>query len=330
MSKRQTITLIIISLIVLAMSFVLSIIAGSTYISPIKAVQALFSSPNSSSVSRIIHYVRLPRTLAALLAGLSLSVSGVIIQAVLNNSLAAPNIIGVNAGAGFTTLLIIGIFPGMTGYIPIAAIAGALLTSLLIYGIACRTGASRITITLAGIAISSMLTAGMNTIKTFYPDSLYNASTFLIGGFMGVSMSNIGLSWILILIGIIIAFLLAKDIDLLLLGDSTAKSLGMNVTFMRFILLIIASLLAGSAVSFSGLLGFVGLIIPHIVRKITGNNHRLLIPVSALWGGIFVMICDVISRCLFAPYELPVGIVLSLLGAPFFLFLILQKKRGTM
>ena len=124
------------------------------------------------------------------------------------------------------------------------------------------------------------------------------------------------------------AFVLAKDIDLLMLGDTTARSLGMNVTALRFVLLVIASLLAGCAVSFAGLLGFVGLIIPHIVRQLVGTNHRIVIPLGVLMGGSFVLICDLISRCLFAPYEIPVGIILSLLGAPFFLFLILGRRRG--
>lgn len=324
----KTHLILILCALLLAVSFAASILLGSTSISLHTFFNDLSQHNWNSPTFRIISYVRMPRAIAAALSGMALAVSGVIIQAVLNNSLAAPNIIGVNSGAGFFTLLIIAAFPGHYMLLPVAAIGGALFASLLIYGIAAKTGASKITITLSGIAISSILSAGMNTIKTLSPDSLYNANTFLIGGLFGVSYKNISYTWILILLGILIVILLGKDIDLLLLGDETAKSLGMNVRLLRFLLLVIASVLAGCAVSFSGLLGFVGLIIPHIVRRLVGNNHRIVIPVSMLGGASFVLICDLISRCIFAPYELPVGILLSFLGGPFFLFLILTRKRG--
>ena len=324
--RRKNIMIITGAALLLLVCVLLGLSLGSVKVSPLD----FLTGKIDSKAYRIIRYVRLPRVTAAILSGMALSVSGVIIQAVLNNSLAAPNIIGVNAGAGFTTLLIMGAFPKLYSFAPAAAVTGALLASIFIFCLARKTGASRMTITLAGIAVSNLLTAGMNTIKTFFPDTVYNAGTFLIGGFSGVSFRNIGFSWIAIIIGILAAFVLAKDIDILMLGETTAKSLGMNVTLLRFVLLIIASLLAGCAVSFSGLLGFVGLIVPHIVRILVGNSHRLVIPVSVLGGASFVLICDIISRTAFAPYEIPVGIILSLLGAPFFLFLILRKKRGAM
>ena len=328
-SGKNSFVLILV-ILMLAVSFIASILFGSTNISFHTFINDLINGNTHSPAFRIIYYVRLPRAIAAMLSGMALSVSGVIIQAVLNNSLAAPNIIGVNSGAGFFVLLIIGIFPSHFELLPIASILGALLATLFIYGIATKTGASRMTITLSGIAVSSILTAGMNTIKTFYPDSLYNASTFLIGGFFGISYQNISYSWIIILIGVLFTLIMAKDIDVLLLGEDTAKSLGMNIKGFRFLLLILASVLAGCAVSFSGLLGFIGLIIPHVVRRIVGTSHRIVILVSMFLGAAFVLICDLISRCLYAPFELPVGILLSLIGGPFFLYLILSKKRSVM
>jgi iron complex transport system permease protein len=319
---------IFLAIMVLAFSLFASIIFGSTKVSLSHFFTDVIRGNTASCDYRIIYYVRLPRALAGALAGMALAVSGVIIQAVLHNSLASPNIIGVNSSAGFFSLLIIGIFPGHLELLPIAAIGGALLAIFLVYCIAAKTGSSRITLTLSGIAISSIFTAGMNTVKTFFPDTLYNASTFLMGGFYGVSYKNIGYTWILILGGITLACMLSKEMDLLMLGDLTAKSLGMNLLLYRFILLTIASILAGCAVSFSGLIGFVGLIIPHMVRWLIGNGHRLLIIVSMAYGASFVLLCDLISRCLFAPFELPVGIILSFLGGPFFLILILSKKRG--
>ncbi len=326
--QRRNLILLCLFSILLLFSFLCNILFGATNVSLSGFLDALRSGNHSSYAYRIIFYVRLPRALAALLSGMALAVSGVIIQAVLGNPLAAPNIIGVNAGSGFAALLIIGIFPQALSIMPFAAIAGALMTSLLIYLIAARTGAGKVTITLAGIAISSILTAGMNTIKTIYPDSLYNSSSFLIGGFSGIGFKNISFTWILIAIGICLALMLAQKIDILSLGDVSAKSLGINIGFLRFVLIMIASILAGSAVSFSGLLGFVGLIVPHIARRLVGNRHIMLIPVSILCGASFVLLCDLISRLLFAPYELPVGIIMSLIGGPFFLFLLLQKKGG--
>lgn len=311
-----------------ALAFLLSLLVGAADISVADSVSAMLQGDWADPGCRILFFVRLPRSLAALLSGAALAVSGVVIQNVLNNALAAPNIIGVNAGAGFSVLLILAVFPAAAGLIPIAAFLGALAASLLIYALAARTGASRVTITLAGVAMSSIFTAGSNALKTFFPDTIYNASTFLIGGFSGIAWRNLTPAWWVILLGLLLAVLLSGNMDVLALGDETARSLGMAVRPMRFLLLLTASLLAGSAVSFSGLLGFVGLIVPHILRRFVGQRHRLLVPLSAFGGAVFVLLCDTLSRTLFAPYEIPVGILLSLLGGPFFLFLLLTRKGG--
>jgi len=263
-----------------------------------------------------------------MVSGAALAVSGVLLQNVLNNALAAPNIIGVNAGAGFAVLFLLAVFPTAIAFLPFAAFLGALFASLLIYAVAAKSGASRTTITLAGVALSSVFTAGSNAIKTFFPDTIYNSSSFFIGGFSGIAYKNLTPAWIAILLGLLLAVLFSGEMDVLSLGDETAQSLGMRVQGTRFLLLMTASLLAGGAVSFSGLLGFVGLIVPHILRHFIGARHRILVPLSALFGASFVLLCDTLSRTLFSPYEIPVGIVLSLLGGPFFLFLIVRKKGG--
>ena len=272
--------------------------------------------------------MRLPRAFAAVLAGSALAVSGAIIQAVLNNAMAAPNIIGVNSGAGLAVTLLVAVNPAAVSYLPYAAFFGALAACLCIYAIAARTGASRMTITLVGITISSILTAGINTVKTVFPDSLYNSNAFLVGGISGVSMARLNPACWLIGLGLVCAWLMAKDTDVLNLGEETAGSLGMNVKVTRFLLLLLASVLAGSAVSFAGLLGFVGLLAPHICRRFVGGAHQRLIPACALGGATLVLLCDLAARLLFAPYELPVGIILSLVGGPFFLMLILVQRKS--
>lgn len=315
------------ALFLLVFSFVLSLCVGSAQISIREAVSAL-QNGSLTPDSRILFYVRLPRALAAVLSGAALAVSGVLLQNVLNNALAAPNIIGVNAGAGFAVLFLLAVFPAATAFLPFAAFLGALFASLLIYAVAAKSGASRTTITLAGVALSSVFAAGSNAIKTFFPDTIYNSSSFFIGGFSGIAYQNLTPAWVAILLGLLLAVLFSGEMDVLSLGDETAQSLGMRVQGTRFLLLMTASLLAGGAVSFSGLLGFVGLIVPHILRHFIGARHRILVPLSALFGASFVLLCDTLSRTLFSPYEIPVGIVLSLLGGPFFLFLIVRKKGG--
>lgn len=327
-NKRRAAWLFPALLLALVLSFLLSLSVGAADISLTGAFRALSAGDVGSADYRILFFVRLPRAAAALLSGAALAVSGVILQNVLNNALAAPNIIGVNAGAGFAVLLLISLFPEAVAVLPLAAFLGALSASLLVYAVAAKTGASRSTITLAGVAIGSIFSAGGNALKTFFPDAIYNANAFFIGGFSGVSFRNLFPAWLVILLGLLLAVLLSGDMDVLALGDETACALGMRTKPMRFFLLVIASLLAGGAVSFSGLLGFVGLLVPHILRRFTGARHRVLVPLSMLGGAVFVLLSDTLSRTLFAPYEIPVGILLALLGGPFFIFLLLTRKGG--
>lgn len=282
----------------------------------------------SSPQSRILLYVRLPRVCASMLSGAALAASGMLIQAVLRNPLASPNVIGVNAGAGFFTFLAMAALPGVRGAAQLGAFLGALIAVLVVLGVS--AGAGRLTIILSGVAVSSIFTAGINTVKTFFPDTLYNGSSFLIGGFSGVSLSDLSPAWAMILPALGAAVLLGGRADLLGLGEDGARSLGLNVGLTRSLLIILSCVLAGCAVSFSGLLSFVGLLAPHMVRRLfkeAKTSHRLLLPAAALLGGGFVTLCDLLSRTLFAPYELPVGILLSFVGGPFFLTLLLRERR---
>ena len=282
----------------------------------------------SSPAARIVRYIRLPRVLAAMLAGAALAASGVLIQGVLGNPLAGPNVIGVNAGAGFFTLLCACLLPSAATLLPAAAFAGALLTSLIILLLSVRMGASRITVVLAGVAISSIFSAGSDLITTLSPDTTLGMSAFMIGGFADVSTARLRTATLYILPALAISLLLAGDLDVLALGDEVAASLGLRVRRTRVLLLAFASVLAGAAVSFAGLLGFVGLIVPHAVRRAVGGEHRQLLPLSMLGGALFTLLCDTAARTLFSPYEVPVGILLSLVGGPFFLFLLLRNRKG--
>ena len=302
----------------LVLSAGLGAAVGSTPIHLPAALSELLRGEAASPAARILLHVRLPRVCASLLCGAALSVSGMLIQAVLSNALASPNVIGVNAGAGFCTFLAMALAPGSPGAAPVGAFFGALCATLIVYAVAAGAGAGKLTIILAGVAVSSVFTAGINTIKTFFPDTLYNGSTFLIGGFSGVAFGDISPAWGMILPALALAFLLARPTDVLCLGEETAHTLGLRVGATRFGLILIACVLAGAAVSFSGLVGFVGLLCPHIVRRLFGEGrHRVLLPAAALLGASFVTLCDLLSRVLFSPFEIPVGILLSFLGGPF-------------
>lgn len=314
-------------LFVFIVCVLLGLMLGSTAADMGAGLKAALAGERTSAEYRVLMYVRLPRVLGAVLSGAALAAAGVLIQAVLNNAMAAPNIIGVNSGAGLAATLLIALSPASLKLLPLAAFLGALAACLCIYAIALKTGASRLTITLVGISISSILSAGINTVKTLFPDSILNANAFLVGGLSGVSMARLIPAGLMIAPALVLACFFARDVDVLSLGEETAEGLGMNVKLSRFAFLVLASVLAGSAVSFAGLLGFVGLLSPHIARRFVGGRHRYLLPFSAFLGACLVLLCDLLGRLLFAPYELPVGIILSFVGGPFFLTLILGQRR---
>ncbi|MGI6562091.1 MAG: FecCD family ABC transporter permease [Clostridia bacterium] len=326
--KGYCVLLIVILAILLVIGMFLSTSIGSVKIPLSEIVTSIRSGDRTLKAYIIIMFVRIPRTLAAVLAGCALSVSGAVLQSVLNNSLASPNVIGVNSGAGLFTVLIAAFFPASLHLATPAAFAGALLAVFSVYFIARKTGASKTTIVLSGVAVSSFIGAITDTLLTLKPDTVFARTAFLIGGFSGITMEKIRFAGIWIVIAMVIAFLMSRDMNVLMLGDESARSLGLNTGRVRFVCMILSALLAGSAVSFAGQIGFVGLIVPHTARIFTGQDNRILLPVSALLGGIFVLMCDLLARILFAPFEIPAGIIMSFLGGPFFIYLLIKAKKG--
>ena len=300
---------------------------GSVTVSPADMVDFLMGKGNEA-VSRIFLYSRLPRTCAAMLAGAALAVSGAVIQTVLNNPLASPGIIGVNAGAGLAVAILCAVLPAAQRFSPLAAMAGALTAVLIVLGLTEYTGASRRTLVLAGVAIANLFSAGIDAVVTFVPEALTGVTDFRIGGFSGVTMSRLTLPSVLILASLLLVLSLTPQLDILALGSDTAASLGLNVRPVRFVLLLLSAALAGAAVSFAGLLGFAGLIVPHAMRRLAGEESLPLVAASALGGAFFVTVCDLISRLLFAPFELPVGVILAFAGVPFFIWLLFRQRGG--
>ncbi len=317
-------------LLVMAVTFIITILVslgkGAVQVGVSEIIDALFLEEVTTN-SQIIWNVRLPRTVAAILVGVALSLSGAILQGVMRNPLAGPNIIGVSAGGGFFGLLILIIFPNYFFLVPVGAFIGALSATTIIYLLAWKEGVMPSRLILAGVAISSIFGAGNNALMIFYPERVSGVLGFMVGGLSAITWRDVSMVYPFILTGIAVALLLPGKLNILLLGDEVATGLGMRVERTRLFAIVISSLLAGAAVSVVGMLGFVGLMVPHITRLFLGSDYRYLIPGSMLMGGTILLLCDTIARVLFAPMEIPVGIIMSALGAPFFLYL-LRKGKG--
>lgn len=315
-----------ILLFVFTIAFFLSIANGVLDLSPREIIRILLLKENFTHF-QIIWNIRMPRTLVAALVGISLSLSGVILQGIMRNSLAGPNIIGVSSGAGFLGLLILIVFPDYYYLLPLASFSGALLATLIVYSLAWRQGGQPSRLILAGVAVSSIFSAGSNTLMTFYPEKVSGAIGFMVGGLSSISWLDFKMILPYASLGILAAFLLPNRLNVLGLGDDIARGLGLDVEKTRFLFIILSSLLAGAAVSVVGLLGFVGLIVPHMARLLIGSDYRYLFPASMLLGGSTLMLADTLARTIFAPMEIPVGIIMAVVGGPFFLY-ILNRKEG--
>lgn len=305
-------------------SVLLSLCLGAADLTLHELWQALKDGP-SGTAGYIFWYSRLPRTCACLLAGTALSLAGCILQSVLGNKLASPGIIGVNAGAGLAVTVCCAI-GALSGWIvSVASFGGAMFAVLIVVWLAKKKGASRSTVILAGVAMNSILGALRDAVTVLVPETAMLSNEFRVGTFSSVVLARLIPAGILIVIAIVLVITLCNELDVLSLGEETAGSLGMPVKKVRILFMILAAILAGASVSFAGLLGFVGLLIPHVARKFVGGESRYLLPASGLFGAGFVTLCDLASRTLFTPYELPVGILMSVFGGPFFLFLLLKK-----
>lgn len=305
----------------------LSLCLGAARLSLEELYRAILAGPRDTA-GFIFWYVRLPRTAGCLLSGAALAAAGMVIQTVLHNKLASPGIIGVNAGAGLavTVCCAAGLLNGWA--VAGSAFLGAMVTVLLILYVAKRAGSSRTTVILGGVAVNAILNALSEGITTLVPEIGMMTADFRVGGFGAVSHLRLIPAGILIVAALVALLLLRNELEVLSLGEETARSLGMETGKMRTLFLVLCAMLSGSAVSIAGLLGFVGLIVPHACRKILGSQCSGLLPMCALCGGAFVTACDLAARLAFAPYELPVGILLSVLGGPFFLMLLMKRKGG--
>ncbi len=278
----------------------------------------------------IILHIRLPRILLAVLVGAALAAAGTMMQGLFKNPMADPFIIGISSGAAaaVSATIVLGIVIFGRYTIPIMAFLGATTAAFVVYNIA-RVGEKVPveTLLLSGIAVGAFLSAITSFMIFLAGEDLHHIIFWMMGGFWAANWEQVKLISPLICIGIVIIYFFAKDLNVMLLGEEPAQHLGISVESFKKIMLIFASLITAAAVSFSGLIGFVGLIIPHIVRILTGPDHRILLPASALVGAIFLAWADTLARTIMAPAELPVGIITALFGAPFFVYLLRTRKR---
>ncbi|KAM3096892.1 FecCD family ABC transporter permease [Phormidesmis sp. 146-35] len=312
-------------------AIVLNVGRGEYPIAVLDIVKTLFGvNTGNPDHAFVIQTLRLPRTLVAFMVGVALSISGTIFQGLTRNALADPSIIGINTGASLAAVSVIVLFPEAPVYaLPFSAFGGAAVMAALIYGLAWNGGSSPILLILMGIGLSAIASAFTSLLITF--GSIYDVSQALVwlaGSVYGRTWEQVVsfLPWLIVLVPA--AFGLARHLNVLNLGEDMAKGLGSRVEWQRGLLVMVAVGLAGASVATAGTIGFVGLIAPHVGRQIVGNRHEGLLPISALIGGVLVVLADFVGRTVFAPIELPCGVITAAIGAPFFLYLLIRNRRS--
>ncbi len=280
----------------------------------------------------IVLQIRMPRIAAGVIVGIALATAGAAMQGLFRNPMADPYIIGVSSGAslGAVSAIVLGVSTALGGHIvPIAAFIGAAAAAFLVYSISRIGGRVPVeTLLLSGIAIASFLSALTSLLVYSAGSDMHKVIFWIMGGLWSRTWDHVFMAAPWIMIGSIIIYFFARDLNVMLLGDESAHQMGVSVETVKKILLGSSALIAAAAVSISGIIGFVGLIIPHIMRLIVGPDHRILIPASALMGGIFLVFTDTVARTVIAPVELPVGIITAMFGAPFFIYLLRNKGKA--
>lgn len=316
---------ILLAVIFLA-AVVAALFAGNRSIS-FGQIMSVLAGKGSDAQRIIVYKVRIPRIIAASAAGAALSVSGYLLQSSLNNKLASPGILGINNGAGMFVLFYACLFPYRYGGKCIAAFAGAILVTMLIYLLTARGGISRTSVILSGVAVSALCLSVIDMIIFLKPETVADRAAFQLGGFAALNISSVYMAVPVIVICLAIAVLLAPALDLMALGDEVAFGLGLDVRTYRILSIVCAAVLSGAAVSMCGIIGFLGLIVPNVVRLFSGEKSRPAIAYCIAAGAAFLLAGDTLGKVLAFPYELPCGLFLSLIGAPFLLWMLLKNKK---
>ncbi len=327
-AKRTCWIILLLSLLLVIIT-IIGLSAGSDFIHPFIVVKELLGYGNGE-YDFVLHTLRLPRILMALLVGAALGVAGLILQGIIRNPLAAPDIIGVTSGASMGAIIFIVYFMGSVGIqiLPLAAISGAAIISFIIYLLSWRKGVTPIRMVLIGIGISALAKAVVTMLLVISEvAATTKAYLWLTGSLYGANMTDVYLllPWVALLLPL--TFVLARTVNVKELGDDIATGLGVKVQVYRLLFLLISVMLAGSAVAFAGGIAFVGLVAPHMSRLLVGRSFAGLVPVTAIIGGIIVIVADIVARTAFLPKDLPTGVFTAAIGAPFFIYLLFRTRN---
>ena len=324
--QRSRKFLLAITYLILLIIIILAIGIGSVRLSPAEVLQTLTGS-GSEQWNTILWNIRIPRVLLALIIGANLAVSGALLQAVMHNPLADPGLTGVSSGAAVTVLFIMLVMPELSSLIPIAAIVGGGIAAAMVYGWAWTKtqGITPIRIILSGVAVNAVFGGVIGLLSILYSDKLPAALSWMNGSLSGKGMDAVLTILPYSAAGWIMAFLCIRQANILRLGEQAAHNLGQNINRVRFTLSFVAVFLASVSVSMVGLVGFVGLIVPHMARMMIGSDYKYSIPFSLALGAVVLIVADTIGRSMFSPLEIPAGIVMAMVGGPYFLYLM---RRG--
>lgn len=336
--KKHYKTCILSLIIILIISMIFGIAIGSTYIEFSTVYKSIINKTFGNTlfqvnwdvlVENIIFDVRMPRVFLAAITGAGLAICGILMQCVTKNSIADPYILGISSGASSGAVFAI-VLGGTVLGVTTGAFLGSILCAILVFIIGTQYGkSSSITrLVLSGLAMSTIFTAITNLIIYSAENSnqARSAMFWIMGSLGGARWNNLLLPTLVLVITLVITILLSNSLDLLLFGDTSAVVLGMNIKLIKSVILLLATFLTSVLVSITGAIGFIGLVVPHISRSIAGTAHKKILPLSALIGAIFLVISDIVSRVIFSPRELPIGIITSVIGGPFFILLIAKNN----
>ncbi|KEH98875.1 iron ABC transporter permease [Clostridium botulinum C/D str. BKT12695] len=325
MSNKLKLLIILISLVLLGVLIIVTIGIGSVSISVKEIIDTFLGHGNEINES-IIMDMRLPRIIIAVFVGAGLSISGALLQSIMNNPLADPGITGVSSGASLLAITVMLYFPNLHGILPLMAFLGAILACMMVFILSWDKGLNPMRVILSGVAVNAVFVGATSLLSILNSDKIQGILLWINGSIAYKGWTEVKYLVPYSIIGIILSLLCAKGANLLALGDDVATNLGVNVTKTRFLVALVAVFLAGVSTSVVGIIGFIGLIVPHICRLILGHDYKYLIPMSAIMGGILLLLADTLARFVARPVELPVGILMAMLGGPFFLFLLRRRK----
>ena len=323
LSNSKKICMILTTVFVLCFTILISLRIGSIDISFKELIDGMFLSKQSNNFL----IIRDPRVLSAVLIGGNLAVAGALLQTTMKNPLADPGIIGISSGASLGAIAVMVIFTDLIKYKIIIAFIGGIIAACLVYLIGEDKGFSPVRIILAGVCVNSILNALSSMVTVFNSAGVSSIQTWLLGSLVNVTWNDFKILALYTIVGIALCLLVIKSCDLMGLGDKTAQSLGLNVNRVRVMITFVAVFLTSISTGVGGVISFVGLVIPHICRFLIGSSHKFLIPFSYFMGGFLLLVADTVSRNIFRPYEIPVGLTMCLVGGPFFIYILRRSKR---